>query len=71
MSRWTINIQCSNCGAREEVPNNLEEIGKRAEVWGSFGNALYCPECRRTWSERNSKPLAGVLDFVLAMEDDG
>ena len=56
--KWTLNIMCSNCGKTESVHNSLDEIAKVAERWGSFGCALYCPECVKTWNERNSKPMS-------------
>lgn len=56
---FDIDIMCSNCGLRKTIPNNLDEIDKTVkEGWGSCGHALYCPECSRTWSERNPHPMA-------------
>lgn len=56
--KHNLNIMCSNCGNMESVPNNLGVIDKVAERWGSCGSALYCPECKATWRERNDKPMA-------------
>lgn len=56
-----INIMCSCCGNHETVSNrkvsNSVDLIKRG--WGSCGSALYCPECSRTWKERNGdRPMA-------------
>ena len=56
-----IDIMCSCCGNHETVSNrkvsNSIDLIKRG--WGSCGSALYCPECTRTWKERNSgRPMA-------------
>lgn len=57
----TIDIMCSCCGNHETVSNrkvsNSVDLIKRG--WGSCGSALYCPECTRTWKERNGdRPMA-------------
>lgn len=56
-----IDIMCSCCGNHETVSNrkvsNSIHLIKRG--WGSCGSALYCPECTRTWKERNGdRPMA-------------
>ncbi len=56
---YRLDITCSNCGERESVPNLLSAIDAVSDRWGSCGNALYCPECTRTWFERNQKPMGG------------
>lgn len=54
MSKLEIVYWCSNCGKREVtspvigVPEGMYALGYRA-----VGNAIYCPECVRTWPERN------------------
>ena len=58
MSVWSCEIMCSNCGKTESVHNSLGEISQVAERWGSFGGALYCPNCVKTWHERNKKPMS-------------
>ena len=53
------DIQCSNCGFIKTIPNVLRIIDDTVEEgWGSFGHALYCPECTRTWHERNNTEMA-------------
>lgn len=51
----TINIQCSCCGNHRKLSN--EKIQDTVDFiksgWGSCGSALYCPECSKTWEERN------------------
>lgn len=58
MSVWNCEIMCFNCGKTESVHNSLCEISEVAERWGSFGGALYCSECVKTWHERNKKPMS-------------
>ena len=55
---FTLDIQCSNCGATESLQNSLSAIDELTNRWGSFGSALYCPKCCNTWHERNNKPMA-------------
>ncbi|NLE27551.1 MAG: hypothetical protein GX625_19890 [Clostridiaceae bacterium] len=49
-----IFYQCSNCGKREQtraalgVPDGMFYAGYRAH-----GDVLYCPDCVKTWKERN------------------
>ncbi len=63
-----LQIMCSNCGHRsrkfaydryrryQSAPDKIIKAG-----WGSFGDALYCPRCVKTWEKRNGKdrPLWG------------
>lgn len=58
MSFFNCEIMCSNCGKTESIHNSLVEISEVAEKWGSFGGVLYCPECVKTWHERNKKPMS-------------
>lgn len=38
------------------------------EGWNSFGSALYCPECVKTWDERNDgRKLAGERNTFFAI----
>ena len=49
-----IRYRCSNCGKSEQtravlgVPDGMFYAGYRAH-----GDALYCPDCVKTWKERN------------------
>ena len=55
-----MTIQCSCCGSTEDLSYGAEEIDAVIEKgWNSFGRALYCPECSRTWYQRNAKDLSG------------
>lgn len=55
-----VRLQCSNCGAVEEIKNRIDETEKAIKSgWGSYGSALYCPKCSETWDERNpGRPMA-------------
>ena len=50
----TISYQCSNCGQRgvaipfPGIPESMFFEGFRAH-----GDVLYCPDCVKTWKERN------------------
>lgn len=68
-----VQIQCSCCGAKKNfrystgnVLNKVTGVG-----WNSFGHALYCPKCSKTWHERNGldRPLAG-RDNTIAVIDE-
>ena len=50
-----IDIQCSCCGNHRKLSNaKLEDtVNFVNSGWGSCGDALYCPECAKTWKERN------------------
>lgn len=53
---------CSCCGNHEELSNEKVEYTVDAikRGWWSCGSALYCPECSKTWAERNgSRPMSG------------
>lgn len=53
-----IHYQCSSCGKTESVramagiPHGMFSIGYRA-----VGDALYCPDCVKSWEERNGVPF--------------
>lgn len=52
----TIDVMCSCCGNHQKLSN--ERISDTADLihsgWGSCGSALYCPECSKTWKDRNA-----------------
>jgi hypothetical protein len=54
-------ITCSNCGKHRRLSFPMEASIYHAIAcgWNSFGSALYCPDCVKTWHERNNKELAG------------
>ena len=67
-----IYLTCSNCGARRRLSNKRVEYTVNAvkQGWGSFGSALYCPECSRTWEQRNGtmRPMADEANtFTVIM----
>lgn len=67
-----INITCSNCGRHRRISNKKVEYTVRAikQGWNSFGSALYCPECVRSWHDRNNTELAGEKNtFLIIMFD--
>lgn len=67
-----IYLQCSNCGAKRRVSNRGMQYTGNAirQGWGSYGSALYCPECSKTWDKRNpGRPMASTANtfWVIAM----
>lgn len=47
-------ISCSCCGANYEFKYSAENVLNAVSIlgWGSYGAALYCPECTSTWLEQ-------------------
>lgn len=55
-----LTIMCSRCGCTEDLTYTPEQLDAAiTKGWNSYGRALYCPECSRTWHDRNTKELAG------------
>lgn len=57
-----MEIMCSNCGARQRFGIKYANVKSLIALgWNSVGSALYCPECVRTWADRNgdNRRLAG------------
>ena len=68
-----MQIQCSNCGhihnfkASKYAAERLVDFG-----WGSFGRALYCPDCSTSWAERNGdKQMADKKNTIQAIQSWG
>lgn len=60
-----VTLQCSCCGDRRPVVYtafNLASMIKNG--WSSYGSALYCPKCTRTWKNRNgtNRPMFEILE---------
>ena len=57
----TIDVMCSRCGNHQKLSN--KRIQDTADLihsgWGSCGSALYCPECAKSWKERNGNRQMG------------
>lgn len=67
-----VMVTCSRCGNHRMISNKKVEYTVEVikEGWNSFGTALYCPECSKTWKKRNgeNRPLAGEKNtFFLIM----
>ena len=66
-----MRVTCSNCGYVKVFKASDYQIIKRLkEGWNSVGSALYCPECVRTWDERNGKerPVWGIDHTSIEIE---
>lgn len=59
-----IHITCSCCGKHRRISDNHPEqaVSAARAGWRSHGTALYCPDCVKTWHERNTKALCNELD---------
>ena len=70
MTRF-VDIQCSNCGRIDRVSYRMDCITHTIKKgWNSFGNALYCPNCSKTWNERNKdKSLAGNWNTIRIIDE--
>lgn len=53
-----IYLTCSRCGQHQKSSDSDNVLKIITDGWGSFGSALYCPECSKTWGERNSNPMS-------------
>ena len=69
----TYSIQCSNCGMTGRwTKSSMTQCGAAAleDGWRSYGSAIYCPECCRTWGERNkTKKLNSLYTSLLEIEE--
>lgn len=75
-----VTITCSNCGNHRRISNKKMEYTVKAinDGWGSFGAALYCPECSKTWDDRNpGRPMPGerntffvIMNRILQERDE-
>lgn len=67
-----MTISCSNCGAgysfRYSARNVIDAVYSLG--WGSYGAALYCPECTKTWDERNEgRPMPGPENTIRVIDE--
>lgn len=65
-----MQIQCSNCGARQRFKYSAANVNSLIALgWDSLGDALYCPKCVETWSERNGdRELYGKENTVQVID---
>ena len=70
-----IHYQCSNCGKQEQtsaivgVPRGMYYLGYRAN-----GDALYCPDCVKSWKEETVRNLTQYKDphiYLHVVEQTG
>ena len=67
-----VTLQCSCCGERRSVVYTaLNAASIIKEGWGSYGSALYCPKCTRTWEERNgaNRPMPGKFNTLRIIDE--
>lgn len=64
-----VDIQCSNCGKREEMENTTENAVQIIKSgWDSIGSALYCPKCVEVIkNSRYGSRLAGEKNTFIAI----
>lgn len=65
----TIKLRCSNCGDCRELTSTVDDtVDSVKEGWGSYSTNLYCPQCSRTWKERNFTEMNGEdVTFKIIM----
>lgn len=51
-----MTLICSNCGAKRYVAIT-EAVQAVRDGWKVVGDAAYCPECSRTWKDRNGREI--------------
>lgn len=67
-----MEISCSNCGKRKKFRYSASNILCTVynQGWSSYGSALYCPECSKTWNGRNpGRPLARPESTVNLIDE--
>ena len=52
-----MTLICSNCGEKRAVMTISEADQAVREGWKVVGDAEYCPECSRTWEDRNGREI--------------
>jgi hypothetical protein len=53
-----IELICSNCGQKEETADDMDSVFATAvKGWRATPGAMYCPECVRTWKDRNGTEM--------------
>lgn len=68
-----VTIYCSRCAMRRRLSTKDGARGAAAAIgagWGSYGGALYCPKCTKTWNERNSKHMADPFNTLFLIMDE-
>ena len=67
----SVRIQCSCCGNSTSFSYTATNVMKQIkEGWNSFGSALYCPICSKTWNERNKdKELNGKWNTMRLIDE--
>ena len=67
-----MEISCSNCGKSEKFRYSVSNVLRTVynQGWGSYGSALYCPECSKTWNERNKGRLQPGPENTIKVIDD-
>ncbi len=67
-----MTITCSNCGASYSFHYCAGNVSNAVlnRGWGSFGAALYCPECSKTWNMRNKgRKMPGPENTIRVIDE--
>ncbi len=67
-----MTISCSRCGADHEFKFSVSNVLNAVYGlgWGSYGAALYCPECTRAWDECNKgRPMPGPENTIRVIDE--
>ena len=66
-----VTLQCSCCGERRSMVYTAFNIASIInDGRGSYGSALYCPKCTRTWKKRNgaNRPMPGKFNTLRIID---
>ena len=65
-----MKIMCSNCGSVRSMTYSAANAIKTIRAgWRANGSAAYCPECVKTWADRNGDRLQPSGEAMLSLID--
>ena len=65
-----MRLICSCCGRSDTIKPlgwNVSDLLDKG--WRSYSSNPYCPECSKTWHERNDKPLGNRGDTYALLHE--
>ncbi len=64
-----MRVQCSNCGAIKGFTYTATNVNNTIhEGWRSYGSAIYCPKCVKTWGERNMTKIGNIEKTITLID---
>ena len=58
-------ITCSNCGKHRGIATFRGSVRAAKDGWRARGSSLYCPECVRTWKDRNGTDFPEDMGWTI------